>query len=173
MRRLLPLLSVLALTGCASAQMRLPDNLAAAARVEFEGIGGWRSGDYAAGGYAGRYERSSDRLSYFDTVNESRGHSEFTLTGPDANGYYTVTLTGVQVPDNAVMLTGGLGYSYSVTNTLPLTQTNVAGYPVSASPAGQANEIGGLIVVAPNAIRVATNYTGRRAIVEDCRRVTG
>ena len=33
-----------------------------------------------------------------------------TLTGPDANGYYTVTLTGVTIPDNAVMLTGGLGY---------------------------------------------------------------
>ena len=33
--------------------------------------------------YAGRYERSSDRLSYFDTVNESRGHSAFTLAGPD------------------------------------------------------------------------------------------
>jgi hypothetical protein len=86
MRHCLPLLSALsalALAGCASAQMRLPENLAAASRVEFDGIGGWRSGDYTAGAYAGRYERSSDRLSYFGTVNEARGHSAFTLAGPD------------------------------------------------------------------------------------------
>lgn len=83
MRLVLPVLSALVLAGCASAQMRLPDNLARASRVEFEGIGGWRSGNYTAGDYAGRYERSSDRLSYFDTVTESRGHSAFTLAGPD------------------------------------------------------------------------------------------
>ena len=95
------------------------------------------------------------------------GSSAGTLTGPDANGYYTVTLTGVQVPDSAVMLTGGLGFSYSVTSSLPLTQTNVSGYPVSASPVGQANEIGGLVVLAPNLTKVATNYTARRTIVAD------
>ena len=83
MHRLLPILSAMALAGCATAQMRLPDNLATASRVEFDGIGGWRSGTYTAGSYAGRYERSSDRLSYFDTVTETRGHSEFTLAGPD------------------------------------------------------------------------------------------
>jgi hypothetical protein len=83
MRRFLPLLVIVALAGCASAQMRLPDNLASASRVEFEGIGGWRSGTYTAGAYSGRYERSSDRLSYFGTVNEARGHSEFTIAGPD------------------------------------------------------------------------------------------
>ena len=82
MRFAIPLLGALALAGCASAQMRLPDNLAAATRTEFTGIGGWRSGDYTAGAYSGRYERSSDRLSYFGTVNEARGHSEFTLAGP-------------------------------------------------------------------------------------------
>ncbi|MFO1224754.1 MAG: OmcA/MtrC family decaheme c-type cytochrome [Burkholderiaceae bacterium] len=93
-----------------------------------------------------------------------------TLTGPDANGYYTVTLTGVTIPDSAVMLSGGLGYSYSVTSTLPLTQTNLADYPVSAATAaGQTNKIGGLIVIAPNAQKVATGYSGRRAIVEDAR----
>ena len=37
-----------------------------------------------------------------------------TMTGPDANGYYTVTLTGVVVPDTATMLTGGIGYSYDL-----------------------------------------------------------
>ena len=92
-----------------------------------------------------------------------------TLTGPDANGFYTVTLTGAQVPDNAAMLTGGLGYSYSLTSTLPLTQTNLANYPVSPSPIGQPNEIGGLIVIAPNVIKVANGYVGRRPIVEDAR----
>src|SRR6185369_2428476 len=37
-----------------------------------------------------------------------------TLTGPDAGGYYTVTLTGVTVPASATMLTGGIGYTYSL-----------------------------------------------------------
>jgi hypothetical protein len=83
MRFAIPVLGALALAGCASAQMRLPDNLATATRTEFTGIGGWRSGDYSAGAYSGRYERSSDRLSYFGTVNEARGHSEFTIAGPD------------------------------------------------------------------------------------------
>jgi OmcA/MtrC family decaheme c-type cytochrome len=42
-------------------------------------------------------------------------------------------------------------------------------YPVSASPAGQANRIGGLIAIVPNATKVANGHTGRRAIVEDAR----
>ncbi|MBE0549669.1 MAG: OmcA/MtrC family decaheme c-type cytochrome [Rubrivivax sp.] len=94
-----------------------------------------------------------------------------TLTGPDADGYYTATLTGVTIPDSAKMLTGGLGYSYNVTSALPLTQTNVAGYPVTPSPIAHAsgNPVGGLIVIAPNVQRVAAGYTGRRAIVEDAR----
>jgi OmcA/MtrC family decaheme c-type cytochrome len=92
-----------------------------------------------------------------------------TLTGPDANGFYTVTLTGVTIPDNAVMLTGGMGYSYNVTSTLPQTQTNLPDYPVSAPVSGQTNKKGGLIVIAPNVQKVATGYTGRRAIVEDQR----
>jgi OmcA/MtrC family decaheme c-type cytochrome len=113
------------------------------------------------------------------------GSGAGTLTGPDANGYYTVTLTGVQVPDSAVMLTGGLGFSYSVTGTLPLTQTNVDSecslafdplrprpnqcYAVAPSPIGATNKIGGLIVIAPNATKVANGYAGRRPIVEDAR----
>lgn len=107
-----------------------------------------------------------------------------TLTGPDASGYYTATLTTVTVPDNAVMLTGGLGYSYNVKTTLPLTQTNLAAYPVVAATgtgltAGMPNMTGGLIVVVPDAQKVGSNgagaggttgaYTGRRAIVEDAR----
>ena len=98
-----------------------------------------------------------------------------TLTGPDASGYYAITLTGVQVPDYAVMLTGGVGYTYGPTTTMPLTQTNLAAYPVTASTAATGlvanmpNKSGGLIVIALDAQRVATGYTGRRAIVEDAR----
>ena len=80
-----------------------------------------------------------------------------------------MTLTGVTIPDNAVMLTGGMGYSYSNTSTLPLTQTNLPDFPVSDPVAGQTNKKGGLIVIAPNVQMVATGYTGRRAIVEDAR----
>ena len=105
----------------------------------------------------------------------SSGAGKGTLTGPDADGYYTATLTGVTIPASAKMLTGGLGYSYSVINTLPLTQTNLANYPVadatatSGLTAGMPNKTGGLIVIAPNAQKVATGFTGRRAIVEDAR----
>jgi OmcA/MtrC family decaheme c-type cytochrome len=97
-----------------------------------------------------------------------------TLTGPDANGFYTATLTTVTIPDNAVMLTGGLGYSYNVKTSLPLTQTNLPDYPVAAATgtgltAGMPNKTGGLVVIAPDAQMIATGYTGRRPIVEDAR----
>jgi OmcA/MtrC family decaheme c-type cytochrome len=101
-----------------------------------------------------------------------------TLTYDSATGYYTATLTNVTIPDSAVMLTGGLGYSYNNLTTLPLTQTNLADYPTAASPvpvgtaagnltAGMPNKTGGLIVIAPNAQKLATGYTARRAIVSD------
>ncbi|WP_341677459.1 OmcA/MtrC family decaheme c-type cytochrome [Niveibacterium sp. SC-1] len=97
-----------------------------------------------------------------------------TMTGPDAGGYYTVTLTGSTVPAGATMLTGGIGYSYSLSSTQPLIQTNLAAYPVAdalypVTNVSQPNKSGGLIVIAPNAQKVATNFTGRRAIVEDAR----
>jgi OmcA/MtrC family decaheme c-type cytochrome len=142
--------------------------------------------------------------------------SQGTLAYDTATGYYTATITttysssagaasAVTIPDSAVMLTGGLGYTYSLATTMPLTQTNVAGYPTAASTVAQCttaknvpyagclpavctstalplnapyagcvvkpmpNQTGGLIVVAPDAQKVATGYTGRRAIVEDAR----
>jgi OmcA/MtrC family decaheme c-type cytochrome len=100
-----------------------------------------------------------------------------TLAGPDANGWYTATLTGVQVPDTAVMLSGGLGYSYSLSNNNttggnpPLTQIGVSefitsniglGTPrfgVSQSlifPANPNAQVGGLIVVTPDKQVVAS-----------------
>jgi OmcA/MtrC family decaheme c-type cytochrome len=98
-----------------------------------------------------------------------------TLTGPDASGYYTVTRTGTVVPATAKMLTGGMGYSYNARTAQPLTQTNLADYPVTDpkntfyTGGGGLNKAGGLIVIAPNKQVVATGFTGRRAIVEDKR----
>ncbi|HET8541111.1 MAG TPA: OmcA/MtrC family decaheme c-type cytochrome [Anaeromyxobacter sp.] len=93
-------------------------------------------------------------------------------TGADA-GYYVVTLTGATVASNASMLTGGIGYSYNVSSALPLTQTDLGAYPVPDGSGlvnpGATNPTGGLIVIAPNAQKVATGFTGRRAIVEDAR----
>jgi len=97
------------------------------------------------------------------------GSGAGTLTGPNGSGFYTVTLTGVTIPDNAVMLTGGMGYSYNNSTTQPLTQTNLSAFPVTDPVAGQTNKKGGLIVIAPNVQVVGTGYTGRRAIVEDKR----
>ena len=87
-----------------------------------------------------------------------------TLTGPDASGYYTATLTGVTVPDNAVMLTGGIGFTYDLPNNPPLAQINLADYSYNAT-----SKIGGLIVAAPTVQKVATGYTARRQIVENAR----
>lgn len=83
-----------------------------------------------------------------------------TITGPDASGFYTLTRTGTTIPANAVMLTGGIGYSYG-SATPPLVQTNVTAYPYTA-----ASGTGGLSVPSPNVWKVATGYTGRRVVVD-------
>ncbi len=97
------------------------------------------------------------------------------LTGPDATGYYTVRLTGVQIPDNATMLTGGIGYTYSLASAPPLVQTNVAGYPWTPNVPADGKAQGGLAIPPPNVWKVATGYTGRRAIVDNnkCRSCHG
>jgi OmcA/MtrC family decaheme c-type cytochrome len=92
-----------------------------------------------------------------------------TLTGPDASGYYTIKLTGVQIPATATMLTGGVGYSYSLSSTPPLVQTNVAAYPWTPNVPADGKAQGGLSVPAPNVWKVATGYTGRRAIVDNAK----
>ncbi|MBE0619598.1 MAG: OmcA/MtrC family decaheme c-type cytochrome [Burkholderiales bacterium] len=70
------------------------------------------------------------------------------LTGPDADGYYSVTHT-TTIPDNASMVTAFVGYSF--------TQMNLAAYPA------------GLGLSTPIVTKVATGYTGRRAIVETAK----
>jgi OmcA/MtrC family decaheme c-type cytochrome len=91
------------------------------------------------------------------------------LTGPDSSGYYTVRLTGVQVPANATLLTGGVGYTYSLSSSPPLVQTNLAGYPWIPNAPADGKAQGGLSVPAPNVWKVATGFTGRRGIVDNAR----
>jgi OmcA/MtrC family decaheme c-type cytochrome len=62
------------------------------------------------------------------------------------------------------MLTGGLGYTYSLSSAPPLVQTNVPGYPWTPGTVGAQ---GGLSVPAPNVWKVATGFTGRRAIIDN------
>lgn len=99
-----------------------------------------------------------------------------TMTGPDGNGFYTVTLTGVTVPANASMLTGGIGYTYSLgsaptfsNHSLPFTQINLTSrYPYTPN-ASAAGGTGGLIVPPPDVSKVATGFTARRAIVSNAK----
>jgi len=90
-----------------------------------------------------------------------------TLTGPDASGYYTLRLTGVQIPATAKLLTGGVGYTYALTSTPPLVQTNVPAYPWTPNVPADGKAQGGLSVPAPNVWKVATGFTGRRPIVDN------
>jgi hypothetical protein len=82
-------LGLFALAGCASAQMRLPETLAASERTQFVGIGGWASGHFTAGVWSGDYARSAERLSYLRPIVENRGASRFSLNGPEGD-----TVTG-------------------------------------------------------------------------------
>jgi len=89
-----------------------------------------------------------------------------TFAGPDSNGFYTLTLTGVQIPSTAVMLTGGIGYGYSLSSTPPFVQTNLSDFPFVLDVPADGKAQGGLSVPAPDVWKVATGYTGRRAIVD-------
>jgi len=111
------------------------------------------------------------------------GTSAATITGPDANQFYTVTLTGTVINAGAMMLTGGVGYTYALGTTQPLTQIGLPGYPTTdvAVTAGSVNGVtctaaapcnvktGGLIVPAPDVKMVATGFSGRRAIVSTAK----
>lgn len=90
------------------------------------------------------------------------GTSAGTLTGPDANGYYTVTLTGRTLPANASLLTGALGYA-------AMLQTNVAGYTRTCSTTVTTNCVAGLNVTAQDESKTGTGFTARRITTEAAR----
>ncbi|HEY4886810.1 MAG TPA: OmcA/MtrC family decaheme c-type cytochrome [Myxococcales bacterium] len=97
------------------------------------------------------------------------------LSGPDSSGYYTLQAKCVVIPTGtggAVMLTGGIGYTYSLgtgpnftNNNLPLTQIDLPAYPYTPNPAPAQGGKGGLIVPAPDVWKVADGHTARRKIV--------
>jgi OmcA/MtrC family decaheme c-type cytochrome len=107
---------------------------------------------------------------YIKTIWNGTAATTGTMTGPDASGFYTITLTAT-IPDSAVMLTGGVGYSYGTTSTQPLTEIDLPAFPygdATVVPGCAAGQVcGGLIVAAPDAHLVATGYTGRRQIVDN------
>lgn len=95
-----------------------------------------------------------------------------TLSGPDANGYYTITINDVIIPDTATMLTGGLGYDYSLPNGQPLTQIDGTAefkaaypYPWTDGTGTTRTGFGGLIVPIADKSIVGDGYTARRTIV--------
>jgi OmcA/MtrC family decaheme c-type cytochrome len=111
-----------------------------------------------------------------------------TLTGPDAMGFYTLKLTCAIVPPNATMLTGGIGYTYSLgsrqsppnpdldfnNNTQPLTQINLPDFPYVPNKKADGTTPGyggrgGLIVPPPDVSMVATGFQPRRQIVDNAR----
>jgi OmcA/MtrC family decaheme c-type cytochrome len=85
-----------------------------------------------------------------------------TLSGPDGSGYYTIVLPNVVIPDNASQLTGGVGYTYSLSSAIPLTQIDLPKFPYTP-----ANKQGGLIVPAPDVYKVATGFTARHVIIDN------
>jgi OmcA/MtrC family decaheme c-type cytochrome len=117
-----------------------------------------------------------------------------TLTGPTtisgSGGWYTATVTSVKIPANARHLVGAVGLSYNLRTTPSLTQiaaapgsTGTWKYPYNGTassvicgpnltpvcdangPLTLAPKMGGLIVAAPTATKVADGHTARRTIV--------
>jgi OmcA/MtrC family decaheme c-type cytochrome len=95
--------------------------------------------------------------------NHALSGSTATMTGPDGSGFYTITRTGTTIPATAVMLTGGVGYTYG-SGSPELVQTNLAAYPYNAGTG-----VGGLAVPPPNVWKVATGFTGRRVAVDTAK----
>lgn len=81
--------------GCASiqsARMAAPPSLAASETVPVTGVGGGRSGAFAAGPFKGAFTRSASRLAFFDPLYERRdGRTAFTVSGPGINGSLAVS----------------------------------------------------------------------------------
>jgi len=89
-----------------------------------------------------------------------------TMSGPDANGFYTIKAINAVVPASAAMLTGGVGFQYgtSPTSNLPLTETDLAMYPYNP-----ANGTGGLVMTTTDVVQVAAGATARRTIVDNTK----
>lgn len=107
----------------------------------------------------------ADFNTYFSAniVNIWRGSDPGSLTGPDANGFYTLTVTSRTIPADAAMLTGALGYS-------AMFQTNVAGYLRTCPPTpGGSDCVDGLNVTAEDKSLTATGFTARRLTAEASR----
>ena len=133
-------------------------------------------------GIAAPADFNASASAYLRNVWNGSAASTASMTGPDASGFYTVTLTAT-APANATMLTGGIGYTYSLgspptfaNNTQPFTQIDIDStrppdqrrylYTPNASGFGG---IGGLIVPPPDVSKVATGFTGRRQIVDNAK----
>lgn len=87
--------AALAAVGCASiqsARMATPPALASGETVPVTGVGGGRSGAFAAGPFSGAFTRSASRLAFFDPLYERRdGRTAFTVSGPGINGNLAVS----------------------------------------------------------------------------------
>jgi len=99
------------------------------------------------------------------------------------DGIYQLRAKCITIPAGGTMLTGGIGYTYSlgksdagpgiefIDNNLPLTQTNVPalrGIPaLQIRPNATYGGTGGLIVPALDVSMAATGYTARRSIRGD------
>jgi OmcA/MtrC family decaheme c-type cytochrome len=118
-----------------------------------------------------------------------RSATNCNLSRNATTGAYTLQVKNAIVPANATMLTGGVGYSYGLQSTQPLTEVDVN----SVFPANDVNvtagtvnfgtatattctlaapcvvKVGGLVVNAPNVSMVAPGVTGRRAIVSNAK----
>jgi len=91
------------------------------------------------------------------------------VTGPDAAGFFSATLNGttaspITVPATATMVTGAIIGTF--------TQKTVAGYPYTAAVVATAptsSAAGGLVIKSMLKQKVATGFTGRRAIVDTAK----
>lgn len=122
-------------------------------------------------GIASPTDFNASASGYIKTIwdGSATGQGAGTMTGPDAMGYYQITLTGVQIPSTAKMLTGGLGYTYALSSTPPLVQTNLQAYPWTPNVPADGKAQGGLSVPAPNVWKAATGFTARRPIVDNAK----
>jgi hypothetical protein len=76
--------AALALAACAvtPARMALPEALSAAPPVAFTGLGFGRNGSFDLAGQTVRFERTADRLSFFDALSYDRAGLRFSIQAP-------------------------------------------------------------------------------------------